>query len=220
MRFLLCSDLHARPDWYFWLSEAASQFNAVIVAGDLIDMFRSEEKIRQACSLAEAHLEAIKRGGIPVFVAEGNHDASISWPWLKLQLGRHQIGDFLVQTFPDDHGRGSRLDLRVSREIANEMKLTWIVVDHYPPVRSRTHSGDDYYLNKETIDFHPDIIVSGHMHQAPFVEGGSWHDRVNGTLCLNAGCRWNAYQPCHIVLDSEKRRATWFTPEKTETIRY
>jgi Icc-related predicted phosphoesterase len=220
MRILICSDLHARPDWYFWLSQVASDFGAVIVAGDLIDMFRSGEKILRDCSLAEAHLDGIERRGTPVFISEGNHDASIAWPWMRLQLGRHQIENLLIQTLPDDRGSDARLDFRISREIANEKKLTWIAVDHYPPFRSRTNSGDDFQLNKQVIDFQPAIIVSGHMHQAPFVPNGSWHDTVNGTLCLNPGCLWNASDPCHIILDSKGRNATWIASGRTETISY
>ena len=37
MKLLATSDLHNRHDWYAWLHNKAPQYDAVVIAGDLLD---------------------------------------------------------------------------------------------------------------------------------------------------------------------------------------
>ena len=46
--------------------------------------------------------------------------------------------------------------------------------------------GDPYLL--EWINrFKPDLVLSGHVHNAPFYPEGSWTDRIGDTRVFNAG---------------------------------
>jgi hypothetical protein len=41
------ADLHFRLHWYRWLIEQAPDFDLVCIAGDLLDMFKSETRLEQ-----------------------------------------------------------------------------------------------------------------------------------------------------------------------------
>ena len=36
-------------------------------------------------------------------------------------------------------------------------------------------------------EYRPDVVLAGHVHQAAFIEDGSWADRIGGTWVFNAG---------------------------------
>ena len=40
--------------------------------------------------------------------------------------------------------------------------------------------------------YSPDVVLCGHIHQAPFTDDGAWAERRNDTWLFNAG-----YQPGH-----------------------
>jgi Icc-related predicted phosphoesterase len=48
MRLLLTADLHFRLHWVRWLIEQAPDFDLICIAGDLLDLFRSETRMEQA----------------------------------------------------------------------------------------------------------------------------------------------------------------------------
>jgi predicted phosphodiesterase len=48
MRLLLTADLHFHIHWFHWLIQQAPDFDLVCIAGDLLDMFRSETRMEQA----------------------------------------------------------------------------------------------------------------------------------------------------------------------------
>ncbi len=72
----------------------------------------------------------------------------------------------------------------------------------------------------EWCRFGPDYLLCGHFHQAPFVEGGAWADRVPGspTWAFNPG-RGNATGSQLIEVDTTARLARWLTWEGEETDR-
>ncbi len=48
MKLLITADLHFRLHWFRWLIEQAPDFDLVCIAGDLLDMFKSETRLEQA----------------------------------------------------------------------------------------------------------------------------------------------------------------------------
>ena len=48
MKLLITADLHFRIHWFRWLIEQAPSYDLVCVAGDLLDMFKSETRLEQA----------------------------------------------------------------------------------------------------------------------------------------------------------------------------
>jgi uncharacterized protein len=48
MKLLFTADLHFRLHWFRWLIEQAPSYDLVCIAGDLLDMFKSETRLEQA----------------------------------------------------------------------------------------------------------------------------------------------------------------------------
>ncbi|MFX4443176.1 hypothetical protein ABTA64_19460, partial [Acinetobacter baumannii] len=63
----------------------------------------------------------------------------------------------------------------------------------------------------------PDIVLSGHVHQSPFVKDGSWFDRIGGTWVFNMGQQFGP-TPAPIVLDLDSDRAYWFSAAGEQSI--
>ena len=212
MKLLIVADVHARKDWWHWLCRVAPAYDGVIVAGDLIDGVSRPQHLTDDRKLAEHSCETIRKT-TPVFIAEGNHHAVGHWAWMKAHLGRHRLEGLVIQTLPYADHETQFTELKISRQIAEAEDRIWICVEHYPPIRSRISGvGDNYMLEVRSLLARPDILVCGHIHEAPFKINGSWHDIIGQTLCLNPGCLWGAEEPCHIILDFAQHTATWITP--------
>src|SRR5206468_1417177 len=63
----------------------------------------------------------------------------------------------------------------------------------------------------------PDIVVSGHVHQAPFVRNGSWYDRLGNTWTVNVGHQFGR-PPAHMVLDFDSNSAFWVSAAGAEVV--
>jgi hypothetical protein len=94
-------------------------------------------------------------------------------PWWDGPVSRAELEQFLTQA--------------ASRVIGK-----WIWIHHAPPDHSpaswtgKKFAGDKYLV--EWIQrFAPDIVLSGHVHNAPFYPDGSWIDRIGKTWVFNPG---------------------------------
>jgi predicted MPP superfamily phosphohydrolase len=95
MKLLLTADLRFRLHWFHWLIEQAPGFDLVCIAGDLLDMFKSETRMEQAREITRLVRQLADL--VPVAVCSGNHDnagrlvshdrASV-YEWF-IELGRH-----------------------------------------------------------------------------------------------------------------------------------
>jgi hypothetical protein len=117
-------------------------------------------------------------------------------PWWDGPVARQAIEEQIVA----DGARSRRL---------------WIWVHHAPPAGSQVSwAGSRHFGDVELvrlIECHqPDIVFSGHVHQSPFTNGGSWVDRIGSTWVFNAGHQYGA-PPAHIVFDRRRRTALWFS---------
>jgi Icc-related predicted phosphoesterase len=72
-------------------------------------------------------------------------------------------------------------------------------------------------LNALVERFEPDLVLTGHVHDAPFRPEGSWHDRIGSTVVLNAG-RQPGPVPAHIIVDTGERTADWWSFEDQDSI--
>ena len=54
----------------------------------------------------------------------------------------------------------------------------------------------------------PDLVLTGHVHQAPFVSGGGWVDRIGPTWVLNAGQQPGPV-PARVEVDLDVGAAVW-----------
>jgi Icc-related predicted phosphoesterase len=99
----------------------------------------------------------------------------------------------------------------------------WIWVYHAPPDESpvswagQRHFGDAELL-RWIRAYQPDLVRTGHIHQAPFRAGGSWVDRVGSTWVFNAG-RQIGPRPAHVIIDLTGPTATWFSLAGNEVVK-
>ena len=78
------------------------------------------------------------------------------------------------------------------REAAAARLQRWIWVHHAPPANSPTSwGGKRFFGDVELVQwiqsYQPSMVISGHVHQSPFIPDGSWFDRLGGTWVFNAG---------------------------------
>jgi len=227
VRILAVSDLHYRLRQFDWLLAAAPSVDAVMIAGDLLDI-RSPVALNVQALAVTAALRELA-GKTVLFAASGNHDLdgrdaagekAARWMAPLPELGVHgdyasvPLGDDLVTVCPWWDGPLAReaLDNCLS-EAARRPRRRWIWVHHAPPAGSPLawdgHQawGDDV-LSGWIARFTPDIVLTGHVHQAPSVQGGGWADRVGSTWVFNAGQQAGRV-PAHVAVDLAAGTAVW-----------
>ena len=239
MNILMVGDLHYALRQYDWLLSVAPDHDAVIIAGDLLEVASVvphdaqivvvTEYLRRLCAMTQ------------VFVCSGNHDLDAETPdgerlatWLP-RLGipavvrdgqSATLGPVLISCFPWWDGPETReaIAAQMARDAARRSgaKGMWIWVHHAPPSDSPVswngrRSFGDQALSGWIAEYRPTLVLSGHVHEAPFVEGGGWVDRVGGTWVFNMG-QQPGDAPTHVIIDTEAGGAAWFSLAGRERI--
>jgi len=236
VRYLVASDLHYALPQLDWIADQADAFDAVILAGDHLDAAgRADLSAQIALTVAFFGRLADET---KVVVNSGNHDLTgrrddgeKSALWLSRIDERvtrdgesYRCGDDLITAcawWEADASRGE-LEAQLAEAAESRPAGRWIWVYHSPPDRSPTswsghrHYGDDV-LNRLIETHRPDIVLTGHVHEAPFRPDGSWHDRIGETLVLNAG-RQPGPIPAHLILDTTTGEIDWWTFEGNGSI--
>ena len=217
MQILLVSDLHYTLRQLDWVASVAADYDLVVVAGDLLDIASIVEPDAQ---IAVA-LEYLARfaAKTTVVACSGNHDLNVRnelderaaivarrargsrCPGRRdARRDRRSLRDGVpVVGRPADPrgrrpsarrrrgtGRRSAVGLgvpRAARCVADEL-------DGQAPLRRRRAQPVDGSASAR-------IVFCGHVHQSPFVDGGSWIDRIGSTWVVNAG-RQRGPIPTHI----------------------
>ena len=227
MRCLIVADLHYSLPQFDWLLSAAPQFDLVIFAGDALDIGSAVDFRAQIVVVKKylARLASLTR----VILCSGNHDLDERNPegekiarWIGdvRALGiacdgdSLTIGDTLFTVCPwwDGPLVKQRIDDQL-REAAAARLQRWIWVHHAPPANSPTSwGGKRFFGDVELVQwiqsYQPSMVISGHVHQSPFIPDGSWFDRLGGTWVFNAGLQAGR-PPVHIVLDIDSNTAFW-----------
>jgi Icc-related predicted phosphoesterase len=236
VRYLVSSDLHYALRQLDWIADQATDFDAVVLAGDLLDA-GSGADLNAQIELFIAYLRRLAEQ-VPVVANSGNHDLTARRPdgekaaaWMS-EIGGGvttdgmtvSIGDDLVSACAWWEGEATRgeVEAQLARDATVERSGLWIWAYHSPPDGSPTswsgkrHFGDDV-LNALIERHHPDLVLTGHVHEAPYRDQGSWFDVIDGTTVLNAG-RQLGPVPAHVIVDTGARRADWWTFEGQATI--
>ena len=236
MRILVVSDLHYRLPHYDWLLEAASTVDAVVIAGDLADVVSPVPHEVQTVVISRYLGQLAER--TTVLAASGNHD--LDGPahhgeqvarWLRKLThdGLHvdgssvDIGDTRFTVCPWWDGSLTRDEVDAQLAAASvDRPETWVWVYHSPPAgtvlcRDGRREFPDHELAAWIEQYQPEIVICGHIHQAPWAKGGSWHARLGRTQVFNAG-KQIGHVPPHITFDTEARTAHWFGVFDSETI--
>jgi Icc-related predicted phosphoesterase len=229
MRCLVVADLHYSLPQFDWLLSAAPQFDLVIFAGDALDI-ASIVDFRAQILVVQKYLSLLSQATKVAFCS-GNHDLDERNPegekiarWVRdaRQFGIASdgdslaFGDTLITICPWWDGPLVREGIDRQLETAATKRLKrWIWIHHAPPAQSPTSWGGNRYFGDVELaqwiaKYQPDVVVSGHVHQSPFIEKGSWFDRLGHTWVFNAGRQFGR-PPTHIVIDIDGDAAFWLS---------
>lgn len=235
MRCLVVADLHYSLPQFDWVLSAAPHFDVVIIAGDALDIGSAVDFRAQIVVLRKylARLSEVTR----VLLCSGNHDLDerdetgekISRWIADIGLGiAHDgdsvtIGDTFFTICPWWDGPRVKAGIGVQLEAAaNTQHGRWIWIHHAPAANSPTSwGGSRFFGDAELVQwiesYRPDMVLSGHVHQSPFIKNGSWFDRIGDTWVFNVGQQFGA-PPAHIMLDLETEKAYWFSAAGEQSI--
>jgi Icc-related predicted phosphoesterase len=231
MKLLFVADLHYTLKQFDWLTANADSFGAIIIGGDLLDLSSALDSDVQIL-VVEKYFRRI-REKTRLLVSSGNHDGdnrnaadeSIA-QWIRqckaeglfVDGDNHQLAGALITICPWWDGPVSRAELEAQiKRDSQRPRAIWIWVHHAPPSNSpvcwtgRKFAGDDF-LRQWIERFSPDIVLSGHIHNAPFLEHGSWVDRIGKTWVFNPGRQIGACPAC-LALDLDAMTAEWISLE-------
>jgi Icc-related predicted phosphoesterase len=228
MRVLLVSDLHYSLKQLDWVVRVADEFDMVVIAGDMLSIASAVEPDAQIAVV----LEYLARIATKTTLAacSGNHDLNTEnqfgeraavWLDAARANGIHTDGstvatdDVLISVFPWWDGPKTRA--LVDEAFAGDAELVgdrlWIWVYHAPPDASPTswtgkRNYGDADLNAWIEQYEPALVLCGHVHQAPFMDGGAWSHRLGNTWVVNSG-QERGPVPAHVEIDIETRAMRW-----------
>jgi Icc-related predicted phosphoesterase len=238
MRCLVVADLHYSLPQFDWVVNEADRFDLVILAGDHLDLSSLVDGWAQTV-VVRKYVELL-RAKTHVLMCSGNHDLDSrdaagekAAKWIV--ECRHvnvssdgdsvEIEDMLISVCRWWDGPVQQEQL-ADQLAADSRKRTgrWIWVHHAPPDKSPTswtgsRDSGDSVLGEWIARYRPDIVLSGHVHQSPFVKGGSWVDRIGPTLVFNAGCHSGA-PPAHIIFDTQSEEAVWMSSAGIQSFKF
>ena len=236
MKCLFVSDLHYVLKQYDWVASVAEHVDLVIIAGDHLDIASTVDARVQILVIMK-YLQQL-RAKTRVIVCSGNHDLDARNAdgekfarWIgkasaydvQTDGGFLDMEDTLFTVCPWWDGPKAREQVGelLARDAAKP-KRRWIWVYHSPPANSPTswvgkrHIGDDA-LSAWIEQYAPDMVLTGHIHQSPFVKDGSWVDRVGETWVFNPG-RQIGPCPTRILFDCDAGTATWLSLAGAEMV--
>ncbi|HUG09556.1 MAG TPA: metallophosphoesterase [Opitutaceae bacterium] len=227
MRLLFVADIHYALKQFDWLVARAGDYDAVAIGGDLLDLSSPLECDVQII-IVEKYLARL-REKTRVLVCSGNHDGdsrneadeSVA-AWLRyakadglfVDFDHVDLGGNLVTICPWWDGPLSRSALeRMLVEGSLQPRQKWIWLHHAPPDQFRVSwtgrkFAGDTFLVEWIHRFQPDLVLSGHVHNAPFYPDGSWIDRVGRTWVFNPGRQIGA-TPAFVDFDLDAMTADW-----------
>lgn len=236
MRCLLVSDLHYTLKQFDWVLNVAKDFDVVVIAGDHLDISSAVE-VRAQITVIQAYLRRLSAKS-RLIVCSGNHDLdarnAVGEKYAKWILKARQFGVptdedclvidrtlFTICPWWDGPESCAQVGAQLERD-SQKPKERWIWVYHAPPDASPTSwAGKKHFGDIQLVQwigrFAPDMVLSGHIHQSPFREGGSWVDRLGSTWVFNPG-RQTGPCPTHIILDTDEQRALWFSLAGAEIV--
>ncbi len=232
MRLLFVADLHYSLKQFDWLLVHVGEYDLAVIGGDLLDLGSALDADVQI-AIVEKYFGLLRQKA-RLAVSSGNHDGdsrnaadeSISL-WLRAARAERlhvdgdsfDLGETRITVCPWWDGETSReeLETMLEREAAQVRGRRWIWIHHAPPEGARTSWTGRKFVGDEALRgwitrFQPELVLSGHVHNSPFYEGGSWIDRLGQTWVFNPG-RQLGPQPATITLDLEAMTAEWNSQE-------
>lgn len=220
------ADLHFRQPWFEWVATQASQFDAVCIAGDLLNMWitRDVSLCAQTKWVRDWARYSFKGR---LFVCSGNHDwwtndeitdTDASAGWLR-KLARGEVtsdnqGAWIDGIYFYCHSYAARAPFPTV-----ETKQ-WILLHHEPPVGCNAAiAGDSLadwgssYLREQlsVASPAPFLVLSGHVHRPK-----SWRRQSGRSWVLNPAYDDEANVPNHLKIDLSTGLVTWVSEREGE----
>ncbi len=229
MKLLVVADIHYALKQFDWLVGVAHRYDLVIIAGDLLEIASSVDR-RAQIVVINTYLRKLS-SMTRVIACSGNHDldaedengeriaawmADLEAVGVGVDGATHLIDGIRFSVLPWWDGAVTRgaVDKQLQADAALGHER-WVWVYHAPPADSpvswsgRRHFGDPQLV--QWIEIHrPELVLSGHVHQSPFVADGSWVDRIDQTWVFNTG-QQPGDVPAMIAIDMSARRAAWLS---------
>ena len=227
MRILFVADLHYSLRQFDWLLSQAESHDVVVIGGDLLDRASILEAPVQAL-VVEKYLRRISDRR-PLIVSSGNHDGdrrsaadeSVAGWLQEVRQGQLyvdgdsvEMGGTLFTVCPWWDGPVSRAELeaQLARD-ALKVRERWVWIHHAPPDQSPVSWAGKRFWGDEFLGgwiraHRPQMVLSGHIHNAPFLDRGGWMDRIDATWVFNPGRQIGPVPTC-ISIDLESGVAEW-----------
>ncbi|HEX4493938.1 MAG TPA: metallophosphoesterase [Acidimicrobiia bacterium] len=228
MQILLVSDLHYSLRQLDWVTAVAGDLDVVVMAGDFLDIGSIVDADAQIAVVLE-YLARIA-AKTTVVACSGNHDLNgenqlderaARWLDAARDVGVFVDGshlatdDVFITVCPWWDGPRTRelVDEQLRVDAARVGGRQWIWVYHAPADASPTSwTGKRHYGDEDLVtwiaEHAPAIVLSGHVHQSPFANGGGWIDRIGSTIVCNAGQQRGPIPTC-IEIDTVAGTARW-----------
>ena len=233
MKLLFAADLHYALKQFDWLAANAAECDALVIGGDLLDLGGSLETDLQVV-VVEKYLHKLSKL-TRVIVSSGNHDGDhrdangesrAHWLGEMKDERLHVDGDSLdvagmrITVCPWWDGPVTRAE--VEQQLIAAMPpagMPWLWVYHAAPEGPLSWTGKEFIgdatLTEWIARFSPRIVLSGHIHNAPFYAQGSWIDRIGETWAFNPG-RQIGGCPAVLRFDLERQEVSWHSQEGVE----
>jgi Icc-related predicted phosphoesterase len=237
VRTLLVSDLHYDLRKLDWVLDEAGGVDLLVVAGDVLDIASHVPLDAQIVVVLEYLARMAER--TTVVACSGNHDLdhrgsadekATAWIQEASSLGvtvdgqSTTVGGWLVSSCAWWEGPETLRQLEAGlAEASTQRTGPWMWAYHGPPEGPLAWTGSRHYGDPELprlLEQHsPDIVLCGHIHQAPFVPQGGWAERRDRTWLFNSGHQ-RGQVPAHVLLElqAERRTAAWWSFEDSGEI--
>jgi Icc-related predicted phosphoesterase len=234
MKLLFVADLHYALKQFDWVVANAPGYDAAIIGGDLLELGSSLDPDVQVV-VVEKYLNRLRQQ-TDVVVCSGNHDtderdangeAVACWlrevkaPRLYVDGEGVLIQNTLITICPWWDGPVSREQVAEQlRRDSTRDRERWLWIHHSPPDRSPVSwtgkvFGGDPCLAGWIREFQPDLVLSGHIHNAPFYAEGSWVDKLGETWVFNPG-KQPGPVPTFLRIDLDRKTVGWVSAEEQD----
>ncbi len=237
MQFLHVADLHYSLPQLDWLADISARFEVVVLGGDVLDL-GSRVDFGAQITVAQKYVRRIS-SRTKLILCSGNHDLDslgsegekvAAWLTDLREDGvvvdgeSVTVGDTLFTVCPWWDGPLTQSALANQLAVdALRRPARWVWANHSPPQSSPTswtgtRSMGDPELDLWITTYSPDIVLSGHVHQSPFIRNGTWADKIGNTWVFNPGHQYGA-PPAHVVFDTDAGEALWISAMGAQTVK-